>query len=53
MRHVKEPNGASHGGMFGEDPASVTRILDRHQPAAEVGHLRAERLVPIVERRAP
>ena len=43
------PTALAHGRVLAHDAAA--RVLDRHLPAAEVGHLRAQRDVPVVQRR--
>ena len=46
VRQVEEPGAFTDGPMLLDDPA----VLEGHLPAAEGGHLGAERLVPIGER---
>jgi hypothetical protein len=46
VRNVEEAHALAHGAVLLED----ARVLDRHLPAAEVDHARAELLVERVER---
>ena len=47
VRHVEEADALTHGRVLGDDTAAG--VLDRHRPAAEVGHLGAERHVLVVQ----
>ena len=49
VRDVEDADPLAHRGVLGDDPAAG--VLDGHRPAPEVGHLRAERDVSVVERR--
>ena len=47
VAHVEDADALAHRGVLGDDAAAG--VLDRHLPAAEVGHLRAEGDVAVVQ----
>ena len=48
MRDVEDADSPTHGGVFGEHAGAG--VLDRHQPAAEFGHLGTRSLVLTMQR---
>ena len=50
VRHVEDPGTGTHGGVLLDDAAA--RVLQRHLPAAELGELRTEGQVPVMQWRA-
>jgi hypothetical protein len=48
VAHVEDPDALAHRGVLGDDAAA--RVLDRHVPTAEVGHLGPEGDVAVMER---
>ena len=48
VRDVEDADRRAHRGVLADDAAAG--VLDRHLPAAEVGHLGAEGHVPVVQR---
>ena len=47
VAHVEHADTLTHRGVLGDDAAAG--VLDRHVPATEVGHLRAEGDVAVVQ----
>lgn len=47
VAHVEDADALAHCGVLGDDAAA--RVLDRHVPATEVGHLGAEGDVAVVQ----
>jgi hypothetical protein len=50
MAHIEDPDALADGQVLLDHPAA--RVLDRHLPAAEIGHLRAQVNVAPVQRRS-
>ncbi len=50
VRHVEDPDRLTHRGVLLQHATAACRVLDRHLPTAEVGELRAESDVPVVQR---